>query len=178
MVPSDERSRQRRILENQLLLNNLGIHPGLPGQGVTRQLPETSPRMRKRQVQSRPSLDRSGHVITLPTEGQVQHLACVEIPSDRKQSRRIAEGEYRDCTKWAVGEARRQRFGTGRGRELKAGELEQVGGVGSDFRWRMWGGLNRELKREMKRRGELIEKKPGPDPMTNLEASTYSVSPN
>ena len=154
------------------------MHPGCLIQPLFyAEVPQAFPRTRKPQGSSWPILDRSGHVIALPTEGQVHHLACVEIPNNRKQSRRIAEGEYQDCTKWAAGEARRQRFGFGRGAELKEGELEQVGGVGSDFRWRRWVGLNRELQREMKSHGARIERKSGPDSMTNLETSVYSVSP-
>lgn len=64
---------------------------------------------------------------------------------------------------WAEGEERRWRFGfgvswsgvdgrdkgKGKGMELEEGEEEEVGGVGKDFRWRRWQGLERELRREM-----------------------------
>lgn len=51
---------------------------------------------------------------------------------------------------WAEGEARRWRFGRGRG-ELGEGEEEEVGGVTAGFRWRKWKGLRKELLRELQR---------------------------
>ena len=85
-------------------------------------------------------------------------MACIEIPSDRRLSKRIADGEYEDCMHWAEGEARRWRFGWGKG-TLEEGEEEEVGGVGRDFRWRRWRGLEMELRREMR----LLEGKAGMD---------------
>lgn len=56
----------------------------------------------------------------------------------------------------AEGEERRWRFGSGEG-VYQIGEQAVVGGVGPDFRWRKWLGIDRELRREMKQRGQLNE---------------------
>lgn len=178
---SDERSRQRLILQNQQLLTTLGIHL-TPSKHIasSSSLPHTkSAARRKRESMNRLVFDRSGHVTSLPAPGEIQTLACVEIPSDRKLARRIAEGEYQEFTHWARGEARRRRFGSGRGGKLAEDETEEVGGVGVGFRWRKWGGLDRELRKEMKKRGDLIEMDSRPVPTTTTttcEPTAYSVS--
>ena len=125
-----------------------------------------------------PILDRSGYVVSLPAPGRYQRMACVEISSDRKLSKQIAEGEYQDCKRWAQGEARRRRFGDGCEPSLAENEPQKVGGVGQDFRWRKWDGLNKELRREMKRRAELNEADTKAKPLLRgiTGQSAYSVS--
>lgn len=106
--------------------------------------------MKREKKVSRPVYDRSGYIVSLPGPGQTHVVSCVEIPSDRRIKRQIADGEYQDCMHWAEGEARRWRFGRGTGK-LEEGEETKVGGVGEDFRWRRWKGLTKELRREMAR---------------------------
>jgi len=132
----DERERQRRIKENQRLLDSLGI-------ATTRQLASSSSlavpsqqstaKRKKREKDYRPVFDRSGYIISAPGPGQRQRIACVEIPADRQLARRIQEGEYADCTDWWDGEARRWRFGHGKGWEVEGDEefqVEEVEGIG------------------------------------------------
>lgn len=80
-------------------------------------------------------------------------MACVEMPFNRQLTKRIAEGEYGDCEHWWEGEERRWRVGHGKG-NVKEGEEYEVGGVTKEFRWRKWRGLEKELRKEMKQRGE------------------------
>ncbi|WVR03452.1 hypothetical protein IAU60_000443 [Kwoniella sp. DSM 27419] len=164
---SYEAERQRRILENQMILANLGIHTVQPGGSTSMAGPSTLTRRpdgqpsavrRKKNVSDVPIYDRSGHIVSLPAEGTTHTIACVEMSSDRKLKKRIIDGEYTDCSWWKDGEARRWRFGRGQGGDLADGEEERVGGVGKDFRWRRWRGLEKELRREMRLRGELIER--------------------
>lgn len=176
MVLSDEGFRLRRIAGNQELLSTLGIRTIRTASSSSLLQPTPTPK-RRRDTFSKPVFDRSGHVITLPAPGEVQRMACVEIPGDRKLAKRIAEGEYQDCSHWAEGEARRRRFGFGRGGELEDDEPLEIGEVGSDFRWRKWGGLEKELREEMKKRGELIERDSRPVAPADIEPSAYSVSP-
>ena len=101
-------------------------------------------------------------------------MAAVEIPSDRALKGSIARGEYEECSDWLEGEERRWRFGRGKGGSLGPDEPEEVGGVGVGFRWKRWGGLRRELKREMRKRNELNE---ADQNFTGTgEVSAYSVS--
>lgn len=81
-------------------------------------------------------------------------MTCVEIPSDRRLKKRITDGEYADCTHWAEGESRRWKYGWGKGGEGE-GEEEYEGGISKKFRWRKWKGLEKELRRELTRRGEM-----------------------
>ena len=96
------------------------------------------------------------------------------MPGDRALQRKIAEGEYQDCSAWAEGETRRWRFGFGKG-QMENDEQTDVGGVGRDFRWRKWRGLERELRKEMAKRGKVIEQ--DVRPAQDGETSAYSVSP-
>ena len=178
----DERDRQRRIRENDLLLTSLGIAPTTPkrpfGSSTPRLLPQSQPTA-KRKGGHKTVYDRSGHVISGPNIGEFHHVACVEMPSDRGLRRRIAEEEYQDCTQWQEGEARRWRFGWGRGGHLAKDEPEETGGVGESFRWRKWKGLEKELRKEMRKRGELIEFDSRPEQQEQRKilpgVSAYSV---
>ena len=180
---ADEQQRQRRIMENQELLSSLGISSSSNAIG-SHDGPSASKKPRKGREKrqggpSKPVFDRSGYVISLPPFGATHTIACVEMPSDRAIKRRIAEGEYQDCSHWKEGEARRWRFGRGRGGVLAEGEEEYVGGVGADFRWRKWRGLEKELRIEMRKRGELIEQDSRPQPTAQVlpeGVSAYSVS--
>ena len=191
----DEQERQRQILQNQALLEQLGISSTLaasrsgsrssifacssaltagPSSNAHHRrsstslshLPDVAPRKRARFAKHSSLVrkyDRSGHILSLPLPGERHVISCIEFPADRKLSKRIAEGEYEDCMHWAEGEERRWRFGfgvswsgvdgrgkgKGKGMELEEGEEEEVGGVGKEFRWRRWQGLERELRREM-----------------------------
>jgi len=104
-------------------------------------------------------------------------MACVEIPANRALSKRISEGEYQDCIYWARGEERRWKFGFGRGVEKETADEIETWGIGSDFRWRRWRGLKKELRRELDTRGELVERDSRPIPQLQGEVSAYSVSP-
>lgn len=134
-----------------------------------------SPVQRKKQKHKR-MFDRSGHILSIPGPGEKQRMACVEMPSDRRLLRRIADGEYQDRADWAEGEDWRWKFGRNEG-VLGEGERAVVGGVGPDFRWRRWQGLARELRREMKSRGELNVRDMRPELVQQGgEVSAYSVS--
>lgn len=181
---SDEDTRQRRIMENQRLLSSLGIHSGITAihgesSSSVHQNPSGSSgaQRKRRDTASQPKYDRSGYIISLPPPGQRQRMAAVEIPSDRKLMRSIADGEYQDCSWWGAGEARRRRFGHGES-NLELGEQAVVGGVGPDFRWRKWKGLSRELRSELKKRKEVDQHDRGERLETEGEVSSYSVSRN
>lgn len=103
-------------------------------------------------------------------------MACVEVPNDRKVARQIADGEYEDRSWWTEGEERRRRFGRGDGGELGNDEKRYIGGVGEEFRWRRWRGLEKELRAEMKKRGELVERDVNPQLNPLAGESSYSVS--
>ncbi|WWC66882.1 uncharacterized protein I206_100789 [Kwoniella pini CBS 10737] len=166
-----EAERLRRIRENQLILAGLGIEGsssnlGIGSSSLARirdgkspppgQIGNTNPTRRKRG--EIPIFDRSGHIISLPPEGQTHKMACIELPSDRRLRKRISDGEYTDCSRWSDGETRRWKYGFGTGPKiLPEGEEEEIGGVTKEFRWRRWRGLNKELRREMRQRGELVE---------------------
>ncbi|ORY34354.1 hypothetical protein BCR39DRAFT_517877 [Naematelia encephala] len=168
----DEETRRRRILENQWLLDSLGIQ-ATPTSSSLRTQPSTSKR-RKRDVSHKTVYDRSGFIISQPGPSEIHRMACVEMPSDRKLLRRIAEGGYQDYTHWREGEERRWRFGHGRGGNLAVGDEELVGEVGEDFRWRRWSGSNKALRREMRKRGELNER--DARPATPVQQTTEGVS--
>ncbi|WVQ93850.1 hypothetical protein IAU59_000928 [Kwoniella sp. CBS 9459] len=159
-----EEERQRRIRENQLILANLGIQSSssLPNVNNAAAGPSTPPAVpaprRKKTASNAPIYDRSGYIISLPAPGETHTIACVEMPSDRKLKRRILEGEYTDCSAWAKGEERRWKIGRGKGGELPPEEPWYLGGVRRDFRWRKWKGLEKELRREMRLRGELNDR--------------------
>lgn len=150
---ADEQARQRRILENRALLADLGIEPNMvnavAGPSQAPAAPAASAPKRKR---SRPQhklvRDRSGYLVSLPPQGEVQRMACVQVPSDRRLRRLISEGVYVDCSDWSIGEARRWRWRDGDGETLQQGERAVVGGVAPDFRWRRWRGLRKELAAE------------------------------
>jgi hypothetical protein len=153
----DEASRLRRIAENQLLLSTLGIQPpenAIASSSTLKPLPKPPKSTGKRRKLRATVYDRSGHIISLPNPGERQVMACIELPSDRRIRRRIAEGEYTSCADWELGEARRWYLGDGMNR-YQAGEEVLIGGVGPDFRWRKWMGLNKELRNELVRRGEM-----------------------
>lgn len=154
----DERERQRRIEENRLLLDSLGFSAlqtsASSSSLIQRSTQPGSPHRKKRQKVSAPVYDRSGHVLSLPRPGEIHLMTCVEIPSDRRLKKRIADGEYADCMHWAEGEARRWKYGWGTGGEGE-GEEEYEGGISKRFRWRKWKGLEKELRRELTRRGEM-----------------------
>jgi hypothetical protein len=101
-------------------------------------------------------------------------MASVVIPANRALSKRIADGEYEDCSSWAEGEERRWRFGFGQFKDAE--DDGDIGGVDKQFRWRKWRGLQKELMREMTTRGELIEMDARPAPAVQGEVSAYSVS--
>lgn len=155
LIIIDEASRLRRIRENELLLSSLGIQPGMNAVASTSSLTASleAPAQKRRKIQTT-TYDRSGYIVSLPNPGEKHVMACVELPSDRKLRKRIADGEYVDCSHWAEGEERRWRFGDGRG-TLQEGEEEVVGDVGPDFRWRKWLGKEEELRKELRKRGEL-----------------------
>lgn len=125
--------------------------------------------------------DRSGYIVSLPPPGEIQRMACVQIPSDRRLRRLIAEGAYTDCSDWSEGEQRRWRWGLGlaSGADLAEDERPVVGGVAPDFRWRRWRGLRKELAaerdglegREQADRGDILAH---PAPADGVSA--YSVS--
>jgi hypothetical protein len=96
------------------------------------------------------------------------------MPSDRKIRKRIADGQYADCSHWAEGEERRWRFGDGTNL-YQQGEEVTVGGVGPDFRWRKWRGLNHERRDELKKLGELTEADTKGTTVVEEEGSAYSV---
>ncbi|OCF40078.1 hypothetical protein I317_06091 [Kwoniella heveanensis CBS 569] len=181
-----EEERQRRIRENQLILANLGIQSAssLPNianavAGPSTPPPASAPR-RKKTASNAPIYDRSGYIISLPAPGQTHTIACVEVPSDRKLKRRILEGEYTDCSAWSKGEERRWKIGKGKGGDLPPEEPWYLGGVGKDFRWRKWKGLERELRREMRLRGELNDRDIRPVAETQVVpegVSAYSLIP-
>jgi len=105
-------------------------------------------------------------------------MACIELPSDRKLRKRIADGDYVDCSHWAEGEGRRWRLGDGKN-HYQAGEEVVVGGVGPDFRWRKWLGKDRELRNELNKRGEMNDAdKRGAKAtlVADANVSEYSVS--
>ncbi|WRT63660.1 uncharacterized protein IL334_000583 [Kwoniella shivajii] len=194
-----EAERQRRIRENQVILAGLGIEPSASfqagsgsGSGLinatggsstskTRNRNSSPTPGRKRKNGSDiPILDRSGHIISLPPEGKTHTMACIEMPSDRKLKKRISDGEYIDCSKWSQGEWRRWKYGFGKGGDIPPDEDEFIGGVGKDFRWRRWRGLEKELRSEMRRRGELVEMdaRPTQQVITVPEGvSAYSLLP-
>lgn len=152
LTPIDETKRARLIQENQLLLSGL-LGPRVPlAPSASTSTVGPTPRQKTRKA----LLDRNGYIISEPAPGQTFRMACIELPSDRKTKRRITDGEYEDCSAWADGEAHRRRYGDGDG-EYQEGEEVVVGGVAPDFRWRHWQGLHRELRREMRLRGELNE---------------------
>ncbi|WWC58067.1 uncharacterized protein I303_100602 [Kwoniella dejecticola CBS 10117] len=190
-----EAERQRRIRENQLILAGLGIEGsgsnlGIGGSSSSKVRNGKSPpptgadgqpgssTTRKKRADI-PILDRSGYIISLPPEGQTQTMACLEMPSDRKLKKKILDGEYTDCSRWSIGEARRWKFGFGKGGEsVPEGEEEELGGVTKDFRWRRWRGLEKELRREMRQRGELVEMDARPVETVLPEGvSAYSLIP-
>ncbi|RXK39113.1 hypothetical protein M231_03618 [Tremella mesenterica] len=173
-----EQRRQKRIMENQELLTSLGISQTRPPQSPQESTSASRKRPR-RELVSKQVFDRSGHIISLPGPGESHKMACVEMPSDRALKRRIAEGEYQDCSHWLQGETRRWRFGLGRGGELQEDEPTHVGGVGPDFRWRKWRGLEKELRAEMRKRGLLNEMDSRRDTVItpSEEASAYSLLP-
>ncbi|WWC85764.1 uncharacterized protein L201_000630 [Kwoniella dendrophila CBS 6074] len=178
-----ETERQRRILENQFLLSQLGIERSTSqnnlGESSTINIEngKSPPPAKGRPTGSSrkkdiPILDRSGYIISLPPEGQTHTMACIEIPSDRKLKKRITDGEYTDCSHWTEGEARRWKYGFRKRKpttaqpEASAAEgqqqeesdnEEEIGGVTKEFRWRRWRGLEKELRKEMRKRGELVE---------------------
>lgn len=156
-LTSDEFERQRRILENQALLSSLGIERSITLPNPT---PKAGPSKRPRS--SKPMIDRSGHILSLPRPGEVHHLACVEIRPVRSLSKRI-HSEYQDCGDWAIGESRRWRFGKGRGGKLRDSDEAEVGGVGESFRWRRWKGLKRELRSELPAREKVVAKDSRPE---------------
>jgi hypothetical protein len=179
LIGIDEASRLRRIQENQLLLSSLGIQTGMNSVASTSSLPTPleAPARKRRKIQTR-TYDRSGYIVSLPNPGEKHVMACIELPSDRKLRKRIADGEYADCSHWAEGEERRWRFGDGRG-VLQEGEEVVVGGVGPDFRWRNWLGKGEELRNELRKRGELNDADVrGTRATVTLDAnvSEYSVS--
>lgn len=140
-----------------MLLDELGIHPSLAASASTSSLAVTAaPRPRKQRPIRPPVYDRSGYLVSQPGPGQTFRMACVEMPSDRKIRKKISDGDYEDCSHWAAGEVRRWRFGDGEG-AYEQGEEVLIGGVGPDFRWRKWRGIQNELRREMRLRGELNE---------------------
>ena len=152
----DEASRQRRIAENQLLLDSLGFRLNTNAVASSSSLaPQVHkpPASKKRKLRTA-TYDRSGHIISLPNPGEKHVMACIELPRDRRVMRRITEGEYIDCSHWAEGEERRWRIGDGKN-PYQQGEEVIVGGVGPDFRWRKWLGVHRELRNELVERGEL-----------------------
>lgn len=100
-------------------------------------------------------------------------MAAVEMPSDRKLLRSIADGEYQDCLWWGEGEAQRRRFGSGQS-VLQLGEKAIVGGVGPDFRWRRWKGLAKELRSELNKR-DKVDARDRAEPQGDKEVSWYSV---
>ncbi|WWD05883.1 hypothetical protein V865_003967 [Kwoniella europaea PYCC6329] len=188
-----EAERQRRIRENQLILAELGIEPsgsnsniaGGSSSSFIKQNCRSSPQphatsMRKRRnAGDIPIYDRSGYILSLPPEGQTHTMACIEIPSDRRLKKRISDGEYTDCSHWLEGEARRWKFGFGKGGDnIPENEPEDLGRVTKEFRWRRWRGLERELRREMKQRGELVEMDARPVERVIPEGvSAYSLIP-
>jgi hypothetical protein len=136
-----------------------------------------APARKRRKIQTT-TYDRSGYIVSLPNPGEKHVMACIELPSDRKLRKRIADGEYADCSHWAEGEERRWRFGDGRG-ILQEGEEVVVGDVGPDFRWRKWLGKGEELRNELRKRGELNDADVrGTRATVTLDAnvSEYSVS--
>ncbi|ORX34647.1 hypothetical protein BD324DRAFT_634335 [Kockovaella imperatae] len=169
-----ETQRQRRILENQLLLTTLGF-----SSSTTRITTSTASPTRLVQRKKRPGVvyDRSGHVISRPLGDEKHTMACVEIPPDRQLTRRIQAGEYQDCSHWAEGEDRRWRFGLGRGGKVRHEEPREVGGVGESFRWRVWRGLDKELRKEMRKRGLLNEIDQRPVQSEDGQVSAYSDLP-
>lgn len=181
LIQSDEISRLRRIRENEILLSELGISASLGRLASTSSLASAPPKQTiERQRRPRgPVYDRSGYIMSQPEPGQTFRMACVEMPSDRNRRKRISDGDYQDCSRWAEGEERRWRFGDGEGTYEK-GEAPVVGGIGPDFRWRAWLGTERELRREMVQRGQLNEMDmvgAGVVAATNGgQASAYSVS--
>lgn len=122
----------------------------------TSSLPQSlEPVRKKRRIKTRTATyDRSGYILSLPEPGEKQVMACVELPSDRKLRKKIADGAYVDCSRWAEGEGRRWRFGDGRN-PLQEGEEVVVGDVGPDFRWRRWLGKDRELRSELAKIGQI-----------------------
>lgn len=140
------------------MLSSLGIQTGHNAVASSSSLPSPPPRppvSRKRKLRTA-TFDRSGYIISLPNPGEKHVMVCIELPSDRKLRKRIADGDYVDCSHWEEGEERRWRFGDGRNSYMR-GEEVVVGGVGPDFRWRKWMGLDRELRNELVKRGELNE---------------------
>nr|XP_019048667.1 hypothetical protein I302_02440 [Kwoniella bestiolae CBS 10118]OCF27597.1 hypothetical protein I302_02440 [Kwoniella bestiolae CBS 10118] len=186
-----EAERQRRIRENLQILAGLGIDPSGSGSNIGggptssnikqngRSSPQPRSSRKRRNAGDIPILDRSGYIISLPPEGQTHTMACIEIPSDRKLKKRISDGEYTDCSHWMEGEARRWKFGFGKGGDvLPEGEPHVIGGVSKDFRWRRWRGLEKELRSEMKKRGELVEMDSRPVERVIPEGvSAYSLLP-
>ncbi|KAK4685295.1 hypothetical protein P7C73_g4859, partial [Tremellales sp. Uapishka_1] len=172
---SYERRRERQIQENRSLFSALGL-PVPPTPASTSEVPKTPSKLRRRTGRKGPIFDRSGYVISLPSAGEVHRMACVEMPSDRGLRKAIERGDYQDCSRWLEGEARRWIYGSGRRvAELKGlVEGEGAGGVSEDFQWRKWRGLEKELRSEMRKRGELIRRDQNPE----VEVSTtqeYSV---
>ncbi|WVF66228.1 hypothetical protein IAT40_000968 [Kwoniella sp. CBS 6097] len=181
-----EEKRQQRIRENQLILANLGIQssssiPNANNAAAGPSSPPPAPAPRRRKTTSdAPIYDRSGYIISLPAPGQTHTIACVEMPSDRKLKRRILEGEYTDCFSWSKGEERRWKIGRGKGGDLPPEEPWYLGGVGRDFRWRKWKGLEKELRREMRLSGELNDRDIRPVVETAVVpegVSAYSLIP-
>jgi hypothetical protein len=176
----DERERQRRIRENQLLLDSLGIAPSTP-LSASNSMPTPSQATAKRNGKTAKShrrvYDRSGYIVSAPGPGERQRIACVEMPADRQLARRIQIGDYADCEEWWVGEERRWRFGHGNG-VLAEGEPVELGGVTPHFRWRKWRGLKNELMKEMKQvtQSNKMDKAGVPIPPVKVgEVSAYSV---
>ncbi|KAK6905160.1 hypothetical protein I203_105980 [Kwoniella mangroviensis CBS 8507] len=189
-----EAERQRRIRENQLILAELGIEPSGSNSNIAgpsssssniKQNANSSPQphatssRKRRNAGDIPIYDRSGYILSLPPKGQTHTMTCIEIPSDRKLKKRILDGEYTDCSHWMEGEARRWKFGFGKGGDnLPENEPEDLVGVTKEFRWRRWRGLERELRREMKQRGELVEMDARPVERVIPEGvSAYSLIP-
>lgn len=181
LTRTDERDRERRIQANKLLLQELGFTSSKPPITPSSSLPSISqaqtPTIRRKKIKA-PLYDRAGYILSLPGPGERHRMACVEMPSDRSVGRRITDGEYQDCTHWRYGEERRWKFGHGDGGVLAEDAPVTEGGVGVDFRWREWKGLEKELRKEMRKRGELNKRD------TNMEdeipqqegVSEYSVS--
>ncbi|WVQ64759.1 uncharacterized protein L199_002927 [Kwoniella botswanensis] len=188
-----EAERQRRIRENQLILAELGIEPSgsntniagtssssnIKQNGHSSPQPHVTSSKKRRNAGDIPIYDRSGYILSLPPEGQTHTMACIEIPSDRRLKKRISDGEYTDCSHWVKGEARRWKYGFGKGGDdLPKNEPEDLGGVTKEFRWRRWRGIERELRREMKQRGELVEMDARPVERVIPEGvSAYSLIP-
>jgi hypothetical protein len=178
LMKSDEASRLRRIRENQLLLSSLGIQTGYNAVASSSSLPPSDPKppvSKKRKLRTA-TYDRSGHIVSLPNPGERHVMACIELPSDRKLRKRIADGDYVDCSHWTEGEERRWRLGDGRN-HFQEGEEIVVGGVGPDFRWRKWLGKRQELIYELRSRGELNDAdiKGTKDVPVDANVSEYSV---